>query len=329
MKQLFAEAFHWLCQARKKHPPSSDIWEFRSSWKHQANEVIEKFQRGKYQLGIQKNVTLTCGETIALWSSCDALIIKVLTAIVQKQLSPFLSKNCYHIKGNGGLKGAVRDVVKHLPKYKFFCKTDVKSYYASIDHYVLMMKLYDYIFDTNILNYIWQFLNRCVEYGGLYRDVTIGIPKGSSLSPLLGAFYLMDLDRKMEKLDVKSIRYMDDILILAPSRWKLKKAIRLLNQDFNELRLEHHPDKTMIGRIERGFDFLGYHFEWKRVCVSETAMRNFAKNAFRLYEHEPPQNKIKRLGKYIRKWKISKMDELISISWKSNAQIYQYIAPLT
>ncbi len=27
-----------------------------------------------------------------------------------------------------------------------------------------------------------------------------------------------------------------------------------------ELKLEKHPDKTFIGRIEKGFDFLGYHF---------------------------------------------------------------------
>ncbi len=27
-----------------------------------------------------------------------------------------------------------------------------------------------------------------------------------------------------------------------------------------EIRLEKHPGKTLIGRIEKGFDFLGYHF---------------------------------------------------------------------
>jgi RNA-directed DNA polymerase len=80
------------------------------------------------------------------------------------------------------------------------------------------------------------------------------------LSPLIGAFYLLELDWKMEKLDVKYFRYMDDILILAPTRWKLKRAIRVLNQRFNELKLEKHPDKTQIGRLDRGFDFLGYHF---------------------------------------------------------------------
>ena len=70
--------------------------------------------------------------------------------------------------------------------------------------------------------------------------------------------YLMELDNRLEALDVKYFRYMDDILILAPTRWKLRKAIRVMNQTFNELRLLQHPDKTMIGRTERDFDFLGF-----------------------------------------------------------------------
>lgn len=72
-----------------------------------------------------------------MWSSKDALVIKVLTAILEEKLKPFLSKACYHLKGNGGLKGAVRDIAGLLPKYKFFFKTDVKSYYDSIDHFTL------------------------------------------------------------------------------------------------------------------------------------------------------------------------------------------------
>jgi len=84
------------------------------------------------------------------------------------------------------------------------------------------MKLYDYISESTIMSYVWQFLKRCVEWGGLYQDIERATPKGASLSPLLGAFYLLDLDRKMAKLDVKYIRYMDDILILSPTRWNSK-----------------------------------------------------------------------------------------------------------
>jgi RNA-directed DNA polymerase len=226
-------------------------------------------------------VTLACGETIAMWSSRDSLVIKALTSIIQDRLKPFLSKKCYHIKGHGGLKGAVRDVIKHCPEYKFFCKTDVKSYYASIDHYTLMMRLHDYIDDWRITGYVMQFLNRNVEWGGLYQEIKRGIPRGSSLSPLLGAFYLNDLDQKMEKLGVKYFRYMDDILILAPTRWKLRKAIRMLYLTFNELKLEQNPDKTSIGRTEKGFDFLGYHFKPGMLSVAKKTVHNFLKRIAR------------------------------------------------
>jgi hypothetical protein len=43
-------------------------------------------------------------------------------------------------------------------------------------------------------------------------------------------------------------------------RWKLRKAVKLVNEVLASLGLEKHPDKTFIGRIERGFDFIGYHF---------------------------------------------------------------------
>ena len=52
---------------------------------------------------------------------------------------------------------------------------------------------------------------------------------------------------------------MDDILILAPTRWQLRRAVKTVNATLGALSLEKHPDKTFIGRIERGFDFLGDH----------------------------------------------------------------------
>jgi hypothetical protein len=51
---------------------------------------------------------------------------------------------------------------------------------------------------------------------------------------------------------------MDDVLVLAPTRWKLRHAVRVLNETLAALGLEKHPDKTFIGRTEKGFDFLGY-----------------------------------------------------------------------
>jgi hypothetical protein len=46
---------------------------------------------------------------------------------------------------------------------------------------------------------------------------------------------------------------MDDILILTKTRWQNRKAVKALNLILNQLKVEKHPDKTFIGKIENGF----------------------------------------------------------------------------
>ncbi len=61
---------------------------------------------------------------------------------------------------------------------------------------------------------------------------------------------------------------MDDWVILAPCRWKIGAAPRIVNQTLDELKLDKHPDKTFIGKIEKGFDFLGYTFGTKGLRIA-------------------------------------------------------------
>ena len=44
---------------------------------------------------------------------------------------------------------------------------------------------------------------------------------------------------------------MDDILVLSPSRWRLRKAVKVVNQVLTFLKLEKYRDKTFVGKIER------------------------------------------------------------------------------
>jgi hypothetical protein len=65
-------------------------------------------------------------------------------------------------------------------------------------------------------------------------------------------------DRRIERIEKGCPD--QNILILAPTHRQLRCAVKVVNQTLGSLNLEKHPDKTFIGRIERGFDFLGYHF---------------------------------------------------------------------
>jgi retron-type reverse transcriptase len=76
-----------------------------------------------------------------------------------------VSHRCTHIKGHGGAKYAVRAVRDHLAANRFVLRTDVKSYYASLDHLLLLEQLAVYIKDRRVLNLIGQYLRRTSERG--------------------------------------------------------------------------------------------------------------------------------------------------------------------
>jgi RNA-directed DNA polymerase len=81
-------------------------------------------------------------------------------------------------------------------------------------------------------------------------DLTKGIPRGCPLSPLLGAFFLTELDNTLEQQDVFYVRYRDDVLIMSKRRWGLRKAIKRLNEIFSRkgLRLAR---KTLTNALEK------------------------------------------------------------------------------
>ena len=94
------------------------------------------------------------------------------------------------------------------------------------------------------------------------------------------------------------VRFMDDWIVLSRNRWKLKKAIQIVNQTLNELKVKKHPDKTFIGRIAKGFDFLGYSFEPKGLSIAPKTLANFLDRMTQLYEQGVDHRRIgKRKGK--------------------------------
>ncbi len=61
-------------------------------------------------------------------------------------------------------------------------------------------------------------------------------------------------------------------------------AVKLVNRVLTGLRLEKQPQKTFIGRVEKGFDFLGYRLSPQDITVAEPTWQRFLERALRLYE---------------------------------------------
>lgn len=122
----------------------------------------------------------------------------------------------------------------------------------------------------------------------------IGVAQGSSLSPLLGNLFLYDFDQEMNKsTDVRCIRFIDDFIILAPSKSiannYFEKAKHILQGKGLSLSLEKTDRKSVI----EGFAFLGIEMcnglirpgkENRNSIINDVAeILNDSQKAFELY----------------------------------------------
>ncbi len=151
-------------------------------------------------------------------------------------------------------------------------------------------------------------MKRTVCFGENYREVEQGISLGCPLSPLMAALFLKPLDDAMAENDLFHIRFMDDWVVVAPTRWKLRRAVKKVNQVLASLNLEKHPDKTFIGRAVRGFTFLGYFLTPWAVSVARKTVDRMLLRVARLYEQGAGKTGI---GRYLKRW----------VGWAKSANI--------
>ncbi|EOI6844105.1 reverse transcriptase domain-containing protein [Salmonella enterica] len=187
------------------------------------------------------------------------------------------------------------------------CRTDIRGYYGQIRKDILYGQLCARVESPALRSLLYQFLHYSVEEGGEFHTPVKGIPRGSALSPLLAAFHLYDCDRDFEQeRRLRYVRYMDDFLIFAPERWHLRRAVRKLNGWLEKAGFEQHPEKTFIGRVAKGFDWMGFWFDEKgATSVAPRALNNGLAKLRQLYDrtrHQPAEVQAERVAKYVSRW---------------------------
>lgn len=159
-------------------------------------------------------------------------------------------------------------------------KCDIRKFFASIDHSVLLGILRLYIIDVRVLGLLENVVDSFYS-----SQVGIGLPLGNLTSQLLVNIYMNELDQYM-KHSLKArkyVRYADDFVILSSNKaWLLEILPKIADFLNNRLRLEMHPDKVYIQTYASGVDFLGWvHFIDHRIPRTSTVrrmIRNLSEN---------------------------------------------------
>jgi retron-type reverse transcriptase len=160
-------------------------------------------------------------------------------------------------------------------------KCDVKKFFASIDHGVLLKILFQRIHDNDTQWLVKKVISSFQSE--LTRDSSKpkGLPLGNLTSQLFANVYLNELDQfiKHTLRERFYIRYADDFVMLHTQRDHCLKLIKPIGKFlFSELKLHLHPRKLLLRKFAQGVDFLGYNcFPYVILPRLKTEQRIFKK----------------------------------------------------
>lgn len=207
----------------------------------------------------------------------DRIVQTALRQVIEPIFERDFAEASYGFRPNRGCKDALRRVDGLLKAgYTHVVDADLKSYFDTIPHRLLMGRIRDKIADGRVLKLIEAFLTQGVLEGLDTWTPTSGSPQGAVISPLLSNAYLDPLDHLMADQKIEMVRYADDLVILCRSADEAHHALEQVQRWTAEAGLTLHPTKTrIVGANQTGFDFLGYHFERGKRWPRDKSIKKF------------------------------------------------------
>ncbi len=197
----------------------------------------------------------------------DRVIHHAVFRILNSVFEPTFISNSFSCRiGKGNHKGVytlekiVRKVSKNYTKPCFALKCDVKKFFDSVDHNILLKILTKKIKDENAIWLVKEIIHS-FSSSNINLFHRRGLPIGNLTSQLFANVYMNEFDQFIKHdLRIENyLRYTDDFIIVSDTDKEFKVLIKQIEKFLQEkLALELHPNKVEVRKLHKGIDFLGY-----------------------------------------------------------------------
>lgn len=250
--------------------------------------------------------------TLGVPTVADRVAQMVVKLYLEPEVEPEFHPDSYGYRPNKSAHDAVAKATERCHQKWWVIDLDIKSFFDSLDHELMMKMVRLHTNSRWILLYIERWLKAPLqrEDGTLVaRDR--GSPQGSVISPLLANIYLHHaFDKWMEKYcpKVNFERYADDIVVHC-YEGQTRNVLSAITYRLRQFKLDVHPDKTKIVYCKQAdrpgnypdtaFDFLGFTFRPR-------GMRSKDGKLFLGFGPAISDQAAREIRQTIRKWELHK-----------------------
>ena len=255
--------------------------------------MIPKASGGKRPLGIP--------------TVLDRVIQQAIAQAIGPLFDPDFSTHSYGFRPKRSARMALAEMEQaHGDGLRFGVVCDLKSFFDTVNHGLLMNRLFRKVHDKRVLRLISRYLNAGVILPDGKREPTpCGVPQGGPLSPLLANVMLDDLDKELERRELRFARYADDFLIFVRSLSAAQRVLRSVGQ-FIEIKLSLIINQTKSKAVRLGdCTFLGFRMSRGKLKWTDAAVCRFKERVREITKRSNGKSMWQRipvLRRYVTGW---------------------------
>ena len=200
----------------------------------------------------------------------DRVVHHAIVDVIEPIVDRSMVADTFACRHGKGLHAALDRASSYARRYPWVFKTDIEKFFPSVDHDELKALLRRRFRERPLLDLLDRVIDGAEADQGIVRwfpgdDLFTpltrrrGLPIGNLTSQLFANAFLDPLDHHVkETLRIPGyVRYMDDLLLFAEDRARLRDARDSVVAVLEARRLRLSPQKTKITPLRHGVTFLG------------------------------------------------------------------------
>lgn len=234
----------------------SEVRHFREGLWDNLEQLRQQLLQGKVDVGHYTLFTIFDPKQRQICAAAfpERVLHHALMLACHPYFERHLIAHTYATRIGKGTYAALDEAHRNCSHYPYVAKLDVRKYFDSIDHAILIRQIERMFKDRVLLRVLTDIIES-------YHSTSpgIGLPIGNLTSQYFANHYLSPLDHYLkEQLHVEAyVRYMDDMLLFGRSRATLKQQVEAVEQYAAE-RLNLQLKPPLLTSTAQGVNFLGY-----------------------------------------------------------------------